>query len=83
MSLKRAAAIQTIRLRENLRLGQRVEDFVLDAWVDGKWQQVAQGTSIGSCRLVKLAGAVKTSKVRLRITKSPVAPAIAEFAVFA
>jgi len=79
----RPAAMQTIRLRENLRLGQRVDEFELDAWLNGAWQPIAQGSSIGSCRLVRLAAAVTTDKVRLRITKSPVAPAISEFTVFA
>ena len=29
-----------IRLREQIRLGQRVEAFQVDAWVDGEWQTI-------------------------------------------
>ena len=83
LTLKRPSAIQTIRLRESLKLGQRVEEFGLDAWADGAWQPIAQGTSIGSCRLVRLPAAVTTTKLRLRITKSPVVPALSELALFA
>ncbi len=79
----RPTAIRTIRLRENLRLGQRVDEFALDAWIGDAWQTIAQGTSIGSCRLVRLPDPVTTGKVRLRITKSPVPPAISEFTIFA
>ncbi len=82
LMFKRAAAVKTIRLRENVRLGQRVEEFGLDAWVGDAWREIAQGTSIGSCRLVRLATAVETTKVRLRITKCPVAPAISELGVY-
>ncbi|HEY3440957.1 MAG TPA: alpha-L-fucosidase [Paludibaculum sp.] len=78
----RPVAIRTIRLRENLKLGQRVEEFAVDAWVNDAWQPIAEGTSIGSCRLVRLAAAITTNKVRLRITKSPVAPALSEFSIF-
>jgi alpha-L-fucosidase len=70
-----------VRLREFLPLGQRAEAFALDQWKAGKWEQFADGTSIGNCRLVRTAP-VLTDKLRLRITKSPVCPAIAELAVF-
>jgi alpha-L-fucosidase len=70
-----------VRLREYLPLGQRVESFAVDVWRDGGWSEFASGTSIGNCRLMR-GRAVTTSKVRLRITKSPVSPAISEFGLF-
>jgi alpha-L-fucosidase len=82
LSFGRPAAVRTIRLRENLRLGQRVEGFELDAWLSGTWQSIARGTSIGSCRLIRLPDPITTGKVRLRITKSPVPPALSEVAIF-
>ena len=64
-------------LREHLPLGQRVEDWALDAWRDGSWREFARGTAIGSRRLWR-GDEVTTDRVRLRVTKSPVGPAIAE-----
>jgi alpha-L-fucosidase len=74
-----------IRLRENIKLGQRVEAFALDAWraSDNSWHEFATGTSIGSSRLVRLDVPQTASKVRLRITKSPVAPALSDLGIFA
>jgi alpha-L-fucosidase len=69
-------------LRENLPLGQRVEAFAIDAWVDGDWCEIAHGTSVGNRRLLRVEEQV-TNKVRLRITQAPVCPAIAEFSLFA
>jgi len=69
------------KLREYLPLGQRVEGFALDVWRDRKWIEVATGTSVGNCRLVRVQP-VTTSKVRLRITKAPVCPAISELGLF-
>jgi len=63
-------------------LGQRVEAFALDEWKDGKWQEFSKGTSIGSQRLVRLTSSINTTQLRLRITKSPVCPAISEFGLF-
>jgi alpha-L-fucosidase len=70
-----------VRLREAIRLGQRVDDWELDEWRDGVWREFAKGTAIGACRLVR-GKPVTTTKVRLRITRSPVCPAIAEFGLF-
>jgi alpha-L-fucosidase len=70
-----------VRLREAIRLGQRIDDWALDAWQNGAWAEFARGTAIGSCRLVR-GKSITATKVRLRITKSPVAPAIAEFGLF-
>lgn len=74
---------QVVRLRENITLGQRIEAFALDAWIEGNWKEFASGTSIGSCRLLRLSEPITTAKVRLRITQSPVCPALSEFGLFA
>jgi alpha-L-fucosidase len=71
-----------IRLREFLPLGQRVEAFALDEWLENGWRQFSSGTSIGNCRLVK-SERITTTKVRLRITAAAAVPAIAEIGVFA
>ena len=82
IDLGRERTFNVVRLREYLPLGQRVEAFALDVWTDNKWEQFATGTSIGNCKLVR-AKRVTTTKVRLRITQSPVCPAISELALFA
>jgi alpha-L-fucosidase len=71
-----------VSLREYLPLGQRVEAFALDAWKDGQWMEFAKGTSIGSHRLIR-GESVTTDKVRLRITQSPVCPALTEVGLYA
>lgn len=82
IDLGREQTFNVVRLREYLPLGQRVEAFAVDIWKDGKWQEFAAGTSIGNCKLVRRKP-VTTTKVRLRITQSPVCPAISEVSLFA
>ena len=82
LDLGTPATFNIVHIREHLPLGQRVEAFALDQWKDGQWVEFAKGTSIGNCRLVR-GNAVTTDKVRLRIVKAPVCPAIAEFGLFA
>ena len=82
LDLGRPRTFNIVSLREYLPLGQRVEAFALDQWRDAQWAQFAEGTSIGSHRLIR-GDFVTTSKVRLRITQSPVCPALAEIGLFA
>jgi len=82
MEFDRPVTFNVIRLRKAIRLGQRVEAFELDHWDTRAWKRFAQGTSIGSCRLLRTPESVTTTKVRLRITKSPVCPALCEFGLY-
>ena len=82
LSWSNPVTFNVARLREYLPLGQRVEAFSLDQWKDAHCEEFASGTSIGNCRLV-IFPPITTPKVRLRIIKSPVCPALSEFGLFA
>jgi alpha-L-fucosidase len=81
MEFSKPTTLSIARLREFLPLGQRVEAFALEQWKDGQWVELAAGTSIGNCRLLRFEP-VTARKVRLRIVKSAATPAIAEFGLF-
>ena len=81
LDLDRPATFNVVSLREHLPLGQRVEDWALDAWGDGAWREIGGGTSIGNRRLWR-GGDVTTRRVRLRVTKAPACPAISEVALY-
>jgi alpha-L-fucosidase len=76
------AAFDVIRLREQIRLGQRVEAFEIDAWLDSAWKPVHSGQSIGNQVLARLENPVTTDRVRLRITRCPAPPCISEVSLF-
>ena len=40
VTLDKPATFDVVRLREQIRLGQRVEAFQVDAWVDGDWKTI-------------------------------------------
>jgi alpha-L-fucosidase len=71
-----------IRLRENIKLGQRIEAVEIEALQNGKWVQIAAATSIGANRLIRLPENVKAKQVRLKITKSPVSIALSDFGLY-
>ncbi len=82
MNFDAPVSFNVVDLREFLPLGQRIEEFVLEQWQNGQWREFAKGTSIGNRRLMR-CGKVTTSKVRLRITKAPVCPALTEVGLYA
>lgn len=65
-----------LEIRENIRYGQRIEQFTLEVWKDERWREVTRATTVGYSRFVRFEP-VTTSKVRIRIIQSRSTPAIA------
>ena len=47
IELPEPTTFDVIRLREQIRLGQRVEAFQVDAWVDGAWKTIVEAGKPG------------------------------------
>jgi alpha-L-fucosidase len=71
-----------IRLRENIKLGQRISSFTIEAYEDGQWREIGAGTSIGANRLIRLQQNAVTNKVKLSITGSGACIALSDFGLF-
>ena len=82
VDLGRPVEFDVVRLREEIRLGQRVEEWALDAWSEGGWTEIHRGTSIGACRLVRFPAVVTAARLRLRITRSPACPLLSDLGLF-
>ncbi|HWC97977.1 MAG TPA: alpha-L-fucosidase [Candidatus Sulfopaludibacter sp.] len=74
--------VKVIRLREDIRYGQRVEAATLESWNGINWDTVAAVTSVGPRRLVALDKPLTTSRLRLRVTETAAPPLLAEFSVW-
>jgi len=82
VQLKGKKTFDIIRLKENTKLGQRIDSLQVDAWMEGKWQWVAAANSIGSTRLLRLPAKITTDKIRVRIIAAPVCPALSDISLF-
>lgn len=83
ITLPKPATFDVIRLREYIRLGQRVDSFNIDAFINGKWICIDNGgRTIGNQVLRRLKQPVTAKKLRLRITGSQATPCLAEFSLF-
>lgn len=70
-----------IDLREPIALGQRVRAFTVEVNVDGAWQTVATGTTIGHRRILRYE-AVRASSVRVTINDSRACPLLSEVGLY-
>jgi alpha-L-fucosidase len=68
-------------VQEAIAEGQRVERFEIDAWLKGRWESIADGTTIGYKRLLRFED-VTTDRVRIRVVESRLSPMIAELGLF-
>lgn len=64
------ADVNTVVVCENIAKGQRVEEFAVSVMCDGKWKEVATGTTVGYKRIVRfptvMASAVKVDFLQAR-----------------
>lgn len=74
--------IRRIVLQEQISLSQRIEQFAVDAWLDGAWIQIAAKTVIGYKRIVVTNG-IATNAVRIRILDSRSAPTLKFIGIYA
>ena len=79
--LRDAQTFNIALLEEQIREGQRIESFAVDAFVDGGWREVGRATTVGCRRLLRFAP-VQTDRVRVRIIDSRVRPTLANFGLF-
>lgn len=81
VDLERETTFDLIRLRENIKLGQRLDSIWVDVWEADGWEPLAKATSIGSSRIIPTGQPVTAQRLRLRLF-APVAVALSDFGLF-
>ena len=82
MTFNQPITFDLFQMKEHIRLGQRIEEFVLEVDDNGQWKEIHKGTSVGARRIVKFDTPITAQKIRLRITKCPVAVVISEMGIY-
>ena len=78
-----AACLHHVRIEEYIPLGQRIESFAVDVWVEGhQWLEVVAGATIGPRRILSFP-AINTDRIRLRILQTQACPIIRRIAAYA
>jgi len=71
-----------ILVQEYVNLGQRVSAFTVEKEVEGKWLPLAQGTTIGYTRILRVPD-TQAQKIRINFLEAKGEPLIAELGVYA
>ena len=67
-------------VQEYIPLGQRVKAFIIEAFINGKWEFVAEATTIGYKRILCFP-MVESKRLRLKILDAKVCPLISNIEV--
>jgi alpha-L-fucosidase len=74
--------VDRIRLGEDIRHGQQVESFVVEAHSGGGWTRVAAAGTVGASRILLLTAPVRARRWRVRVTRSRQSARISEFGLY-
>ena len=61
--------INTLLIQEDITQGQHVEEFSVEAYINGAWHHIAEGTTIGYKRLLRFTDC-KAERIRITIHAS-------------
>jgi alpha-L-fucosidase len=70
-----------IMLQEYIKLGQRVQEYKVSAFIGGEWKPLIEGTTIGH-KVIRKFPLVKTSRLKISITKSGACPVISNIKIY-
>ena len=82
IDLKKPTTFNVIRLRENIKLGQRITSFAIDVFESNQWKEITLATSIGANRLIRFQQNITAQKLRVRITDANACIALSDFGLF-
>jgi alpha-L-fucosidase len=81
IDLGKPSTVKYILLQEYILLGQRVKSFTVEVWKENAWQKIAEGTTIGYKRILKVNPS-QTNKIRVNITGSKACPLISNAEIY-
>jgi alpha-L-fucosidase len=81
VSLKNRSTVTFVLIQEYIKLGQRVKEFSVEVFDGKNWKSVADGTTIGYKRIVRIEP-TSAEKVRLNIKSSKACPLISNMEVY-
>ena len=79
--VEEGAVVNTLLLAEDIERGQRVERFAVEAFVNGKWRHIAEGTTIGYKRLLRFSDC-RAERIRITINECRTTANIADVSLY-
>ena len=68
-------------VQEDIRLGQRIKDFSVEAFINDEWKEISRETTIGRKRILRFPN-VTSNKLRFNVIDSKACPVISNIEVY-
>ncbi len=68
-ALKPASTVNWVMVQEDIAQGQRIEKFTIDAYTQGAWKTMGEGTTVGYKRMLRFPD-IQADSLRLTINES-------------
>ena len=81
IDLEGTQIVKYVLIQEYIPLGQRVKSFTVEAQINNEWQKIAEATTIGYKRILKLKP-TETSKIRITIHAAKACPVISNVEIY-
>jgi alpha-L-fucosidase len=81
LDLGKKKIFNVILLQEYIKMGQRVKSFDIGVWKDNQWEIVAQGTTIGYKRLLRIES-VNSQKIKLTVRDATDCPILCNIGLY-
>jgi alpha-L-fucosidase len=81
IDFKKPTIFNRFLAQEYIALGQRVQEFTLEAFGEGGWKEIASETTIGDKRILRLPD-ITASKIKFNIKKSKACPLISNIEIY-
>ena len=81
LKLDKETTVDACIIQEDIAQGERIRKYVIEAKVNGKWQKLCEGESVGHKRIAKFAP-VATRELRLTIPQTIAMPQIINFSTY-
>lgn len=81
IELGKETEVNRILLQEFIKLGQRIQEFKVDAFENGEWKELIKGTTIGY-KVIRKFPVTITSRIKISFLKSKACPVISNIELF-
>ncbi len=81
LNLGKEKTFNRAMLQEYIKVGQRIEAFVLEVWANNQWREIDVSTTVGYKRLLRFPD-VTTDRVRIKITESRLCPTLSNVGLY-
>lgn len=80
--LPKGLSFDQVRLGEDIRRGQHVEEFTVDVWDGTAWTTIAEGTTIGYARILAVPPQSAARSLRITVSRARAIPRLAMLGLY-